>query len=241
LATEVHAGKIAIVIDDIGNKPQEYEAYSLPTQVAFSILPHTGLSEEFAAKAKQQDREVLLHMPMEALSEVNPGQGALTADMDPKTVYANLSSALQTVPNAIGMNNHMGSKLTQLTMPMSTIMVFLKQKELFFIDSLTTRYSKAKRIGEYFNVPARQRDVFLDDPEVTIKKQFEHLLRIARKRGKALGIGHPYPKTLSFLKTKLANLEGSDIQLITVSSFFELKQSGAEAQPLIENSEVSKL
>ena len=59
------AGDIALIIDDIGNKPEDIKAFSLPSEITFAILPHTPYSTPFSQLAEQQQREVMLHIPME--------------------------------------------------------------------------------------------------------------------------------------------------------------------------------
>lgn len=213
------AANLAIIIDDMGNSSRDARAFALPKDVAFSILPHTAFSSDYARRAAKQEREVMLHIPMESLTGKALGPGALTSNMHPNIIVSVLDEALQSVPNAIGVNNHMGSKLTQLTLPMQTTMDMLARRNLFFVDSRTTRFSKALKIAEKQGVPATERQVFLDHSRkrAHMKSQFNRLLAQARRNGFALGIGHPYPQTVSFLEQALGSLENSDIQLIPIS------------------------
>ncbi|MFC3123332.1 divergent polysaccharide deacetylase family protein [Agaribacter flavus] len=216
--------QIAIIIDDIGAKASDAVAFSLPKDVTFSILPHTEFSTRFSYFAAEQNREVMLHMPMESLNGENLGEGAILANMYPSEVEGAIVDALQTVPHAVGMNNHMGSKLTQMTLQMKSVMTVLQAANLFFIDSRTTRFTKASLLAEQFGVKAARRHIFLDHYQTThfLQKQFQALIFEARKRGKAIGIAHPYPVTLTFLNENLAKLP-EDIELVTVSKFLREK------------------
>lgn len=223
LSAPAKAAEIALIIDDIGNKPSDEAAFSLPVEVAFSILPMTGLSQRYSAQASAQQREVMLHVPMESLAGMRLGPGAITADMHEEAIRNTLTQALATVPDAIGVNNHMGSKLTQLSQPMRITMEFLTQRQLFFIDSRTTRYSKAERIARESGVLSTKRNVFIDHsiaPE-HIHAQFERLIRLAKKYGYAVGIGHPYPETLNYLNTALKELEQHNVRLVTISDILQ--------------------
>lgn len=219
------AANIALIIDDMGYRKQDAEAFVLPTEITFAILPHTPFSTAYARKAAAQNRDVMLHMPMEALAGNKLGPGALTAAMDDRAIQAQLDAALTSVPHAIGLNNHMGSKLTQLTLPMQATMDFLRQQQLFFIDSRTTRYSKANKIATRLGVPNTHRQVFLDhfQNKKHMQGQFDRLIRIARKYRNAIGIAHPYPETLSFLKEHLPQLQEMGIRLIPVSELMREK------------------
>lgn len=216
--------QIAIIIDDIAAKASDAKAFALPKQVTFSILPHTRYSTEFSHFASQQNREVMLHMPMESLHKDNLGPFPILANMYPNEVKSTLLSALQTVPHAVGVNNHMGSKLTQMTLQMTSMMHVLETNNLFFIDSRTTKFTKANLIAHQLGVKAASRHVFLDHVQQSsfLEQQFEQLLRRAKRSGKAIGIGHPYPLTLKFLQSKLANLP-HNVELITVSEYLQEK------------------
>lgn len=212
--------QIAIIIDDIGNKRADSDAFSLPKKVTFSILPHTPFSTEFSTYSFQQGREVMLHMPMESLHGEALGNGGLLASMYPKEVEKKLLLALKSVPHATGVNNHMGSKLTQITLQMNAVMQVLNNNNLYFIDSRTTKFTKAYIIAQQHGVASAKRHVFLDHyaNEAFLEKQFEQLVLKARRNGSVIGIAHPYKISISFLQRKLANLP-DDIELITVSEY----------------------
>lgn len=215
----VYAADIALIIDDIGYKSDDINAFTLPSEVTFSILPHTPYSLSFSQLAEQQQREVMMHVPMEALSGKTLGPGALTSNMLPNAIKASLAAAHKSVPNAIAINNHMGSKLTQLTLPMTATMEYLHEKGLYFVDSRTTRYSRAESIADKLGVPNLHRHVFLDHiPEPKhIAMQFKRLRRVANKYGQAVGIAHPHPQTLSYLKLHLPALAKQGIRLVPLS------------------------
>lgn len=228
-----NSANIAIIIDDMGNTKRDSAAFALPTEVVFSILPLKVLSSVYSKKAAQQKREVMLHMPMESLAGKQLGPGAITSDMQPGAIKETLMLALNSVPNAIGLNNHMGSKLTQLTQPMTITMMFLQQHDLFFVDSRTTRYTKAENIAIEQGVLATKRNVFLDhsvNPK-SIDEQFERLIRLSKKYGFAVGIAHPYPQTVKYLKEALPTLHTRNIRLVTVSEIIQL-QLVAKAEDL---------
>lgn len=234
------AADIALIIDDMGNTKRDAVAFDLPVEVAFSILPHTHLSSAYSNRAAAQQREVMLHIPMEALAGNNLGPGALLSNMHPDTIRLTLNNALETVPHAIGVNNHMGSKLTQLTLPMSATMDVLSQRQLFFVDSRTTRFSKAARIAQQKGVVSGKRNVFLDhfaEPK-HIDAQFKRLIRIAKKYDQAIGIAHPYPQTMDYLKKALPELEQQGIRLIPPSEILQLSNL-AKNNKLSDKDEVS--
>jgi len=235
LAQSARAGEIALIIDDMGYKQQDSLAFRLPSAVTFSILPHTPFSTPYAEKAQQQQREVMLHMPMESLAGKKLGPGALTSHMLQEDIQHTLRQALTSVPYARGINNHMGSKLTQLTLPMQTTMDFLKSQDLYFVDSRTTRYSKAEKIAKSRGVKALHRHVFIDHfpNQKHMRQQMNRLVRIAKKHQKAVGIAHPYPETLAFLQDYLPLLP-QEVSLVPLSQLLK------EGKPSLTQSRLSE-
>jgi polysaccharide deacetylase 2 family uncharacterized protein YibQ len=219
ISFSVKTSQIALIIDDIGNHKRDAQAFTLPGNVTFAILPNKPLSKIFSQRAAAQNREVMLHMPMESLTGNNQEKNVLLSTMSPQQIVQMLKIALSTVPDAIGINNHMGSKLTQLTLPMSVTMEFLSEQGLFFVDSRTTRYSKAEIIAKQNGVLTSKRDVFIDHtPNIEqIDKQFHRLLRLSKQYGYAVGIAHPYPQTLEYLQLQLGTLQQHGVTLVKLS------------------------
>lgn len=219
LMNTAYAAKIAIVIDDIGNQRSDLQAALLPGDISFAVLPYTPYARAFALRAHHQNKQILLHMPMEAVENDRPGPGVVTADMTSAQIKLQLVNALNSIPYVAGVNNHMGSKLTQLPLPMQAIMETLAANHLFFIDSRTSEFSVAEKIAEQFGVRTSRRHVFLDNEvdQSYLQQQFGELLRLAKRNGQAIGIGHPYPETLNFLKQKLPQLKQQGIELVFVS------------------------
>ncbi|MDP5031507.1 divergent polysaccharide deacetylase family protein [Paraglaciecola sp.] len=213
------AANIALIIDDIGNNKHEAAAFDLPLNVTFAILPNKPLSGFFSERALNQRREVIIHMPMESLAGIKQEEASLVAGMTDEQISSTLTNALASVPFATGLNNHMGSRLTQLEAPMKETMSFLFKHGLYFVDSRTTHFSRAEKIAHDYGVLATKRDVFLDHVAdlPNIQKQFNRLISLAKKHGQAVGIAHPYPQTLQFLKEQLPTIESQGIKLVKLS------------------------
>jgi polysaccharide deacetylase 2 family uncharacterized protein YibQ len=156
---------------------------------------------------------------MESLAGNNQEKNVLLSNMPPTQIVKMLKIALYTVPDAVGINNHMGSRLTQLTLPMSVTTEFLSEQGLFFVDILTTRYTKVGAIAKKNGVLSAKRNVFIDHipSSEQIDKQFHRLLSLSKKHGYAEGIAHPYPQTLEYLKVHLQTLQKHGIELVKLS------------------------
>ncbi len=211
---------IALIIDDLGDSRIKGErAIDLPGPVTLAVLPHTRWGTDLARRAYERQREVMLHLPMANLGNVPLGPEPLTPRLSRHEFRSRLANALKRVPGARGINNHMGSALTQEPREMTWLMQELRVRGLYFIDSRTTHKTVAKRIAHEQAVLASSRDVFLDNVRDTaaIDVQFRKLVRIARDRGTALGIGHPYPETLAYLEQRLPALADEGVQLVPAS------------------------
>lgn len=212
--------RIAIIIDDIGNHRQDFQLLDLPHALTFAILPHTPYGRQAARMAAAANKDVMLHMPMQAELHNAVGQGALLQHMNRQQVQQALAQALNDIPYAIGINNHMGSLFTALEQPMGWMMEYLQQRQLFFVDSLTTPQSTARKYAQMHGVTMLARHVFLDNEltEAALERQFSQLLQIARRHQVAIAIGHPYPETYHFLKKRLQQLEAEGIELVPISA-----------------------
>lgn len=228
--------RIAIVIDDIGYRYTDKNALSLPGAITYSILPHTPYGKKIAIKANARHKDVMLHIPMEAENGKKLGPGALTSTMNKAEILASLNASLAEVPFAIGINNHMGSYLTQLDDPMAWTMVFLKQHHLLFLDSRTSPFSKAGDIAKAAGVPVKDRHIFLDNQltDSYITTQFQSLIRHAKSQKIAIAIAHPHPETIQALKRLIPTLAKNGIELVPLSALYS---TPAIDQTRIANSE----
>jgi polysaccharide deacetylase 2 family uncharacterized protein YibQ len=204
--------KIAIIIDDIGyDKTIAKKFLELHAVLTFSILPYSPYDKSIARSVHSKGYDVMLHLPMEPdeYPSINPGPGGLLTSMTPDQLIGQLNEDLDTFPFIIGVNNHMGSKLTTESPQLNQIFSVLKEKGLFFIDSRTTPDTLCKPTAQLFKVPFAQKDVFIDhkpDPEF-IRKQIHRLILIAESHGEAVGIAHPHPETYDILREMLPELE----------------------------------
>ncbi|MGH8283897.1 MAG: divergent polysaccharide deacetylase family protein [Gammaproteobacteria bacterium] len=219
---------IAIIIDDMGNALAEgRRAVELPGPVACAILPQTRYSVMLADLCHAQGKEVLLHLPMQAMDDAPLGPGGITLHMTEQEIKNTVRGDVAAIPHLAGVNNHEGSLISMHPGDLAWIMQTLHGiGHLFFVDSYTTVDSIAYQIARENSVPAARRNVFLDDVNTTqaVQLQFKRLLEIAREKGFALAIGHPRPATLEVLSVELPKLSAQGIELVPVSVIVELQQ-----------------
>lgn len=213
---------IILILDDLGYRPSDVAAFSLPKEVTFSILPQTPLASDIAMRAEREGRAVMLHMPMQASNGKYMGPLGLSTDMYAGAITFALRQAIKSVPNAVGVNNHMGSAFTGQKDAMEALMKEVKRQGMFFVDSRTTVLTKGEEIAQRLGVPSASRHVFLDHKRTNafFIKQFNAMKRIAKKKGEVFVIGHPHPETIAFLQTHLPSLEDEGFNLISVADYF---------------------
>jgi hypothetical protein len=214
--------RVAIVIDDLGWDLRAARLLlDINAPLNFAILPNTPHRDVIAQEARQRGREILLHLPMEPYHypHVNPGQPVLLSTMNTHELTAQLENALATLPGVIGVNNHMGSRLTEDHEAMRVVMQLMKHRNLFFLDSRTSQKSLAYQVARELGVRTAQRQVFLDNQTDTYKiaQQLHRLAALARESGSAIGIGHPYPETIQSLRNTLPEIRQTGVEIVPIS------------------------
>jgi polysaccharide deacetylase 2 family uncharacterized protein YibQ len=219
---------IALIIDDIGdNLRLGLRAVRLPGNVTCAFLPHTTYARQLAVSAHRRDKEVMLHLPMQSEEGNALGPGGLTLNMTHAEFSRTIESDLKAIPYVSGINNHMGSLITQHPGDMLWLMQEINQHgHLFFVDSRTTEFTVAQQVAQESGVPNLRRDVFLDNDQhpAAIAAQFAHLIALAKHHGSAVAIGHPHPATLRFLEKRLPHLREQGVELVSVSELIKFKQ-----------------
>lgn len=222
---------ISIIIDDLGDRwTESREAAELPGAVACALLPESPYSARVAELAQARGKEILLHLPLQPQS----GRGhplTIHAGTTPEQREALLQRALAAVPQAVGVNNHQGSLMTQQVEPMRWLMRALRSRGgLYFVDSYTSAQSLAEPLAWEQELPATRRQVFLDANRgaAAVRREWQRLLQLARRNGSALAIGHPYPETLALLRAEIPRLQAQGIRLLPPSAL--IRQQGTSKQ-----------
>ncbi len=186
-------GSLVFIIDDAGYSLECLEPFlKFPWKITISVLPNLRYSRESAERIVRSGKDLLLHIPMEAISGKNPGPGAIFTGDTKERIFRKITKDFDSVPGAMGANNHMGSKVTSDKRTMDIVLEYFSNHGKFFIDSKTTSDSVVEREAEKWNVPVLSRDIFVDnksDKEL-IKDWILRGMEIAKRRGYAILIGH---------------------------------------------------
>lgn len=213
---------VAIVIDDTGlDRVNSARVIALPGPLTISFMAYAERLDQQSAAARARGHELLLHVPMEPLDPtLDTGPEALRTDLLPDELRRRLDWDLGRLTGFVGINNHMGSKFSQSPEGMAAVMQALRARGLLFLDSRTIAGSVGSKEAAAYGVPYADRDVFLDNdqnPEA-VAGMLAELERIARKRGYAIGIGHPHSGTIEALQKWLPTLAQRGIVLVPLSA-----------------------
>ncbi len=217
-----YKGKIAIIVDDFGNayKSPARDFLTLGEDLAISILPGLKYSRAIAQEARENGLDVLLHLPMEPRNDrFETNQFMLRSKMDEAEIRRRVRLALAALPQAVGVNNHMGSHATTDTSLLGVLFDELRQRDLFFVDSKTTPKSVACEIATELGVNCVENYTFVDaiKEKPFVRQQLIALAERAARSGSAVGIAHPEEVTLQVLRTELPVLAKRGYQFVGVS------------------------
>ena len=218
-----HKPQIVVVIDDMGlNHRNSKTVSSMAGSLTLAYLPYAENLPKQTAEARANGHELIVHVPMEPdnLKQNNPGPNALLSTNAPEENVRRLDKSLGNFTGYIGINNHMGSHLTANAAAMTPIIKDLKARGLWFLDSRTIGNSVAGKIAGDLGVPYVVRDVFLDNVASVpaILAQLREAEAVAKKRGYAVAIGHPYDATIAALKQWMPQAQAKGFEMVPLST-----------------------
>ena len=213
---------IVLVIDDFGYRDDSISDgfLNLSVPITCAVLPGHIQSSRFAKKAINAGKEVIIHMPMQStVPSSGEEEFKLKTGMTSEEIEWRLNEALNEIPEAVGINNHQGSKATTDGKVMAVVASVLKNKNKFFLDSRTSSKTVGESTMRSVGVPTARRHIFLDN-DLNIKnisKQLNKLVDVSEKKGLAIGIGHVKGNTLKVLEKEIPDLleRGFDFKFLS--------------------------
>ncbi len=222
------SGLVALVIDDLGmDRRHTAEAIALPSTVTLAFLPYAPAVAEQVADARAHGHEILVHLPMEPAGPADPGPMALTTALDRRQFLTRLSWNLTRFDGYVGVNNHMGSRLTADRRAMRWLMRDLRARGLLFLDSRTTPATVAAEVAAEEGVPHAVRRVFLDHERGRrgLRAAYARIRRLAQ-REPVVAIGHPHPRTLAHIRRWLQHAARDGLVYVPISTLVRTPRTG---------------
>ena len=194
--------KLVIIIDDVVSKTQKDKILNIGYPITMAFLPPNSGHKESAIIAQNLPFH-MIHFPMQASKNFkNIEVNTLNISDSYETIEARVKQLRVLYPNATYTNNHTGSVFTENYEAMDKLFRALKKYNFIFVDSKTTPNSVAKELSIKYQMPYIVRDTFLDNDRsfTAIQNQLKDAIRVAKKQGFAIAIGHPYEVTFQVLK-----------------------------------------
>ena len=194
--------KLVIIIDDVVSKTQKDKILNIGYPITMAFLPPKSGHKESAIIAQNLPFH-MIHFPMQASKNFkNIEVNTLNIFDSYETIEARVKQLRVLYPNATYTNNHTGSVFTENYEAMDKLFRALKKYNFIFVDSRTTPNSVAKELSIKYQMPYIVRDTFLDNDRsfTAIQNQLKDAIRVAKKQGFAIAIGHPYEVTFQVLK-----------------------------------------
>ncbi|GLI06638.1 hypothetical protein YDYSG_26680 [Paenibacillus tyrfis] len=207
--------KIAVVIDDFGNGQAGTEQMmELPIPFVAAVMPFLSTTKRDAEWAHKLGKEVIVHLPMEPRNGKPEwlGPGAITTRLPDDEIRRRVITAIEDVPHAVGINNHMGSKATSDERVMRIVLTVCKERNLYFLDSRTTDKTVIGKLAKEMGVRTAENNLFMDDTYTRshILKQAVKLQKLVRENDSTIVIGHvgpPGKHTSEILKQSIPTLQ----------------------------------
>jgi len=222
---------IAVVIDDMGvERGIAARVIALEPPLTLAFLPYADQIGPQTQRARKAGHELMVHVPMQPRGSDDPGANALRVDQSARTIQERLNWSLSQFGGIVGINNHMGSRFTADEARMRLVVAEVRKRDLLFLDSLTSARSVAWEVAKAAGVPYTVRDVFLDNehnvPDIT--GQLRRLEAVARRKGSAVGIGHPFPETVDALRAWIPKARARGFVFVPVSAVVRHQRHIAE-------------
>lgn len=218
----VSAPRVAVIVDDLGARRDVFDPLrDIRRPLTVAILPGLPLSQWTAREAAQAGMEVILDLPMEPyrFPEVDPGPGALLMAMGPQELQAQVGAHLASVPGAVGVTNHMGSRMTEDRARMRTVLEVLAGRRLFLVDGLASNLSVAYDEAKALGLRAGRRQIVVDHAagEAGDRVRWDEVAWWAERRGEVIVIAHGHPLTARLLREYVPRWEARGMRLVPVS------------------------
>ncbi|MBN2508751.1 MAG: divergent polysaccharide deacetylase family protein [Spirochaetales bacterium] len=203
----VKRGELYLIIDDVGNNLGELEPFlGLPFPVTLAVMPGRPYTEAAINRINAAGKPFIIHQPMEPIGDADPGVCAVTSGMSKDEIRSRIRENLRSMPGALGMNNHMGSRITADVEKLTPVLEVLKENDLVFIDSFTSPDSKSAGIAKEMGLAVYKRNtMFLDNDKdrESIEEMINAARGVAAREGHAIMIGHVWSSELADLLLEL--------------------------------------
>jgi len=215
--------RIAIVIGGVGiSASGTADAFTkLPGPVTFALTPYGADLEKLAARARGEDHEVLLQVPMEPFDypDNDPGPQTLLTSLTSDQNIDRLHWLMSRFQGYVGLTSYMGARFTATEQALAPVLRETAKRGLIYVDDGASQRSVASQIAGSHNLPFAKTDLVLDAvPTPTeINRALARLEMLARDNGAAVGLATAQPATVARIAEWAKKVEGRGFVLVPIT------------------------
>ena len=215
--------RIAIVIGGIGiSASGTADAFSkLPGPVTFALTPYGADLEKLAARARGEDHEVLLQVPMEPFDypDNDPGPQTLLTSLTSDQNVDRLHWLMSRFQGYVGLTSYMGARFTATEQALAPVLRETAKRGLIYVDDGASQRSVAGQIAGSHNLPFAKTDLVLDAVQTPteIDRALARLEMLARDNGAAVGLATAQPATVARIAEWAKKVEGRGFMLVPIT------------------------
>ena len=213
--------RLAIIIDDVHTSAQIKAIKVLNMNITPSIFPPYKLAPNSNLLVHGLNH-YMIHLPMESGNkQFNKQYKTLKISFSNKKIENRIKELRLLFPKAKYINNHTGSVFTSDYAAMHLAYKIMRENGFIFLDSKTTAKSKVKYIAEAFGDKYVTRDIFIDNTHTiaAIHSQLKKAVKIAKRKGYAIAIGHPHKVTMQALASAKEILK--EVKLVYIDALYQ--------------------
>ena len=216
--------RIAILVAGLGlsSAPTEAAIRSLPGAVSLVFDPYGVDLDKWVPQVREAGHEFLVSLPMESTDfpVTDPGPMGLLTTLEPVELRLRIDRLFGRMAGYVGIVGRHGTRYMTDEKDVTPILTALKWRGLIFVDASGSKDSLGPVYAGKINLPMASVRVVLDaEPTARhIDAQLAELEKEALAGKSAVGLGHPYPRTLERLLAWAATLEERGFVLAPVSA-----------------------
>jgi polysaccharide deacetylase 2 family uncharacterized protein YibQ len=217
------APRIAVIVGGLGiSASATADALDkLPAPITLAFAPYGADLESLTQRARAEDHELLLQVPMEPFDypSNDPGPRTLLTSLSPGQNLDQLHWLMARFQGYVGLINYMGAKFTASTQSLTPVLIDAAKRGLIYVDDGSSARSVAGEVAGGHNVSFAKTNIVLD-AEPTPQAIDQALARLemgARDRGVAIGFASAQPAAIARITDWAKKVESRGFVLVPIS------------------------
>ena len=229
-AGDAHApARVALVLFGFADDAAQADScFALPAPFAVAVVPGGRESDRVLGEARERQREVILHLPLEPLNypRINPGPGTVLVSWSARRIASTVRRHLDRAGAVTAVANHMGSLATQDMTVMTTVYRELKRRQVAFLHMSPAPGAVCRSLAADMGVNYAEPDAIIDreareDDARALEQRWAELLKEARARGRLVVMLRATPLTRRWLPQALTTRRLDGVDIVPLAALLE--------------------